>query len=47
MSKTEELYRYYLTLAEFGKELYTEQICKIHLANDFRLSKWWITSTYF
>lgn len=47
MSKTEELYRFYLVLAEGGDEFYTEQICKIHLTNDFRLSKWWISSTYF
>jgi len=50
MSKIEELYRFYLILAE-GEEgeggFYTEQICKIYLTNGFILSKWWISSTYF
>jgi len=44
---TEELYRYYLVLAEYGNGFYTEQICQLYEQIDFPLSKYWVTGTYF
>ena len=44
---TEELYRYYLVLAEYGNGLYTEQICNLYETNGFHLTKYWIAGTYF
>ena len=47
MTEIEELYRYYLILAEYGDEYYTEAICDWYETNEFHLAKYWIGRTYF